>query len=273
MLSLRVVICLTELMAYEQNFQESMAQFESEGDVSLKQNRELSSAPATAAENVNGCFDCNICLDSARDPVVTLCGHLYCWPCIYKWLHVQTTSSFEPNEPSKCPVCKAKVSESSLVPLYGRGNSSSESNSKRPHRDVVPPRRPPALVMDTTVASPPNHQLHSHPFHSLPQPFHHHHYFPHPNYGNHASVASSNLGGLAMTGIFPTVGMFGEMVFARMFGSSDTNLFPYPYSSTAYPFLRNGSPRLRRQEMQVDKSLNRVCIFLFCCFILCLLSF
>lgn len=185
----------------------------------------------------------------------------------------KTTSSFEPNEPSKCPVCKAKVSESSLVPLYGRGNSSSESNSKRPHRDVVPPRRPPALVMDTTVASPPNHQLHSHPFHSLPQPFHHHHYFPHPNYGNHASVASSNLGGLAMTGIFPTVGMFGEMVFARMFGSSDANLFPYPYSSTAYPFLRNGSPRLRRQEMQVNKSLNRVCIFLFCCFILCLLSF
>jgi len=31
-------------------------------------------------------FDCNICLENVQDPVVTLCGHLYCWPCIYKWL-------------------------------------------------------------------------------------------------------------------------------------------------------------------------------------------
>ncbi|CAH1423615.1 unnamed protein product [Lactuca virosa] len=31
-------------------------------------------------------FDCNIYLDTVQDPVVTLCGHLYCWPCIYKWI-------------------------------------------------------------------------------------------------------------------------------------------------------------------------------------------
>ena len=29
-------------------------------------------------------FACNICLELAQDPVVTQCGHLYCWPCIYK---------------------------------------------------------------------------------------------------------------------------------------------------------------------------------------------
>lgn len=33
-------------------------------------------------------FDCHICFDSPNDPVVTPCGHLYCWSCIYKvgWL-------------------------------------------------------------------------------------------------------------------------------------------------------------------------------------------
>ena len=31
-------------------------------------------------------FDCNICLEDVYDPVVTRCGHLYCWPCLYKWL-------------------------------------------------------------------------------------------------------------------------------------------------------------------------------------------
>ncbi len=31
-------------------------------------------------------FECNICLDTASLPVVTLCGHLYCWPCLSSWL-------------------------------------------------------------------------------------------------------------------------------------------------------------------------------------------
>lgn len=58
-------------------------------------------------------FECNICLDSAQEPVVTFCGHLYCWPCIYKWLECSA-------EPA-CPVCKAAVSPRKLVPVYGRG--------------------------------------------------------------------------------------------------------------------------------------------------------
>lgn len=29
-------------------------------------------------------FECNICFDAAREPVVTQCGHLYCWPCLHQ---------------------------------------------------------------------------------------------------------------------------------------------------------------------------------------------
>ncbi|KAL3325746.1 hypothetical protein AABB24_036793 [Solanum stoloniferum] len=53
-------------------------------------------------------FECNICLDLANDPVVTFCGHLYCWPCIYKWIHLHSIPS---EHHPQCPVCKADVSE------------------------------------------------------------------------------------------------------------------------------------------------------------------
>lgn len=64
-------------------------------------------------------FDCNICLDLARDPVVTCCGHLFCWPCLYRWLH-------EHSEAKECPVCKGEVTMKNVTPIYGRGNNVGE---------------------------------------------------------------------------------------------------------------------------------------------------
>ncbi|KAK7396307.1 hypothetical protein VNO78_17217 [Psophocarpus tetragonolobus] len=61
-------------------------------------------------------FDCNICLDLARDPVVTCCGHLFCWPCLYRWLHLHSDAK-------ECPVCKGEVTLKSVTPIYGRGNN------------------------------------------------------------------------------------------------------------------------------------------------------
>lgn len=43
------------------------------------------------SEPQNAYFECNICLELAQDPVVTQCGHLYCWPCIYKCVLRQYT--------------------------------------------------------------------------------------------------------------------------------------------------------------------------------------
>ncbi|CAA3019748.1 E3 ubiquitin- ligase RMA3-like [Olea europaea subsp. europaea] len=250
-------------MAFQHNFGAPAMHFSSEGDVSQKQKFNSVSPTGTASENVNGCFDCNICLDSARDPVVTLCGHLYCWPCIYKWLQVQS-SSLESDGKPKCPICKAYITTSSLVPLYGRGTSSAESDSKKHQLDLIIPHRPAAHGMNTLLA--PNQQLHPNPFQPQQPSFHH-------TFDNYASMTPSSIGGSTTTSFFnPTIHMFGEMVFARIFGSSETSLFSYPYPNS-YPITGNGGPRLRRQEMQVDKSLNRVSIFLFCCFILCLILF
>ena len=72
-------------------------------------------------------YECNICYEVAREPVVTMCGHLYCWPCLYRyvkhaqlhlclatvqlrlwlydrWMQVQNLCKV-------CPVCKAGIAE------------------------------------------------------------------------------------------------------------------------------------------------------------------
>ncbi|OEL16731.1 hypothetical protein BAE44_0022248 [Dichanthelium oligosanthes] len=65
-------------------------------------------------------FECNICLDPAKEPVLTPCGHLFCWPCLYQWLHAHSTHS-------ECPVCKGEVLEVDVTPIYGRGGEEGDS--------------------------------------------------------------------------------------------------------------------------------------------------
>lgn len=181
-------------------------------------------------ENVSACFDCSICLDFARDPVVTLCGHLYCWPCIYKWFDSQNVS-LPPNELPKCPVCKAEISEKTMIPLYGRGLSFSKPEQEA---DTIPPRPSASGIQHL-----PSHQNEQ----NIPD--------------SPSTVHSDSLG------------MFGEMVYARVFGNSQS-LYTYPNS---YHSVGGSSARSRRQEIQAAKSLNRVTIFLFCCILSCLLLF
>eukprot|EP00033_Pygsuia_biforma_P002806 GCRY01003099.1.p1 GENE.GCRY01003099.1~~GCRY01003099.1.p1 ORF type:complete len:215 (-),score=23.24 GCRY01003099.1:313-957(-) len=79
-------------------------------------------SPTMEEDAVKG-FDCNICLSTASDPVVTMCGHLYCWPCIYQWMNDQ-------KERATCPVCKAVLSPEKCIPLYGRGSDNHFSPPK-----------------------------------------------------------------------------------------------------------------------------------------------
>ena len=83
-------------------------------------------------------FICNICLEiTHKDPVVTQCGHLYCWSCLFRWLNTQHTT---------CPVCKAGVSKENVIPLFIRGSEQDprthmqSSDSSVPNRPVG--RRP-----------------------------------------------------------------------------------------------------------------------------------
>ncbi|KAA0193409.1 hypothetical protein HAZT_HAZT000213 [Hyalella azteca] len=110
-------------------------------------------------EKSSGSFECNICLDTAKDAVVSVCGHLFCidsklhqqlrklvksrilkakglreqapffsWPCLHQWLELR------PNNKT-CPVCKAAISRDKVIPLYGRGaDSSSDPRNKAPPR-------------------------------------------------------------------------------------------------------------------------------------------
>ena len=89
-------------------------------------------------------------LQLASEPVVTLCGHLYCWPCLYRWLQIQ-------NHCRTCPVCKAGVDRDKVIPIYGRGGNE-DPRAKTKESAVEVPSRPagqrPAPVMRNPLLQP-----------------------------------------------------------------------------------------------------------------------
>lgn len=102
-------------------------------------------AKETESGHVGAHFECNICLEVATDPVVTCCGHLFCWPCLYQWLHVHSIQK-------ECPVCKGFLSDGFITPIYGRGTvqgtevslgnipprpQAHRLSGKRHHQDII----------------------------------------------------------------------------------------------------------------------------------------
>jgi len=79
-------------------------------------------------------FACHICLDTASEPIVTVCGHLFCWSCISQWLDMPGGNA--------CPVCKAGLKKENMVPIYGKGGDNvdprerpARPNAQRPERE------------------------------------------------------------------------------------------------------------------------------------------
>ncbi|KAM5552556.1 hypothetical protein ABKV19_027079 [Rosa sericea] len=88
--------------------------------------------PKRVEPRIGSFFDCNICLDMATDPILTCCGHLFCWSCFYQL-------SYADSNAKECPVCKGEVSDASILPVYGHGDGNSSQKSKE-FVSEAPPR-------------------------------------------------------------------------------------------------------------------------------------
>lgn len=57
-------------------------------EVPEEQQRENAKEKPQDEEEKESPFDCNICLSLPKDPIVTTCGHVFCWvnapPCVEK---------------------------------------------------------------------------------------------------------------------------------------------------------------------------------------------
>ena len=106
--------------------------------------RAISSCDARTQASLEGLFDCHICQETASEPVVTLCGHMYCWGCIYQWLEVR--------EGQQCPICKAAIAPERMVPIYGRGRPQVDPRSHTTVGERSIPTRPPAAIRASAAA-------------------------------------------------------------------------------------------------------------------------
>ncbi|KAI3462815.1 hypothetical protein Pfo_019478 [Paulownia fortunei] len=190
--------------------------------------------------NEVGDFECNICFDLAQDPVITLCGHLHCWPCLYKWLRGHSRSH-------ECPVCKALIEEEKLIPLYGRGKTPTDPRSK-PVQGVEIPNRPAGQRPET--APPPEANN-----------------FPNTRFGRMgrfipiSPAAFSNFGmsagfGVGLSPLFSV--QFHEFSNASGYGGSSAYHYGYPGS-----FREGGLHRETNQAVQAnDEKLKRILFFI-----------
>ncbi|CAH9108202.1 unnamed protein product [Cuscuta epithymum] len=135
-------------------------------------------------------FDCNICLSMAREPVLTCCGHLYCWACFFQLPYVDSMVK-------ECPVCNGEVADGKVIPIYCNGSSNCgmemEAGTKIPPR---PKARRVESVRQQHLTRGLSHipvaealrrirasigiGMPEHP-HPHPQPHPHPHPFPHPH--------------------------------------------------------------------------------------------
>lgn len=80
-------------------------------------------------------FDCPICLEGVNEePVVTPCGHLFCWGCLYRWIHPRLS-------PQETMYLEVMVSSSSSATPGSTTTTATSSSKRAPPASVIPPSR------------------------------------------------------------------------------------------------------------------------------------
>ena len=81
------------------------------------------------SENYN---ECPICLNNARLPIVTKCGHIFCWECIKGWVKTKGKS--------QCPICKDGIKLEEVIKLYSGDNEVKKGEvDDRPQQERIKP--------------------------------------------------------------------------------------------------------------------------------------
>ncbi|KAG0608926.1 hypothetical protein M758_8G143800 [Ceratodon purpureus] len=108
------------------------------------------SAHKHQAEFPRSILECQICLAPPTKPVATSCGHLFCWPCLFRWIQ---------DEPKPCPVCRTMVTiDINITPIYGsHEEGSTDAGCSDPDQGgdpdgVIPPRpNPPTRTINIRI--------------------------------------------------------------------------------------------------------------------------
>jgi E3 ubiquitin-protein ligase RNF5 len=114
-----------------------MVDVECDSPEDLPRSRNTSSSNETKKKESSDIPDedkwkCPICLESLQQPVVTRCGHAFCWPCITEWLR----------RSNSCPVCHGEVQGEHLIPIYGQGAPADIAEPPPPRPEYREARHP-----------------------------------------------------------------------------------------------------------------------------------
>lgn len=83
-------------------------------------------AAASGVTEASTAFDCNICFETPTDPVVTRCGHLYCWKCLYT---VRPPPALPPRAPAPEANRRRSCTRSGCKPAHNNAPSAKQASN------------------------------------------------------------------------------------------------------------------------------------------------